>query len=980
MANTSAPVFGHLLRSHRRAAGLTQEQLAERAGLSARAITALERRVNRAPRSDTLALLLDALDLSIADRHALEAAARGAHHADRAEMDERTDGTHGQPPFVGRLRERAVIKRHLGGDGPPCLVVSGEPGIGKSRLLREARLYARADGLTVLEGGGHRRSGQEPFAPIVEALAHYLADQSPAEQRANLRGCAWLVRLLPELAGMLTPPVAWGEMESEQERRLMFGAVIQLLRNVAGPAGTLLILDDLQWAGPDALELLAALVRAAPRAELRVLCACRDTEVPIAHPLGTLLADLTRESLVGSLRLGPLTADEASDLLSDLLGEMAMSEEPLRERLLARAEGVPFFLVSCAQSVRAGALDGDISEEIPWGVEQSVRQRIALLPASAHELLDVAAVVGRSAPGRLLVQVCELPERDALAVLDGVCQARLLVEDAGGDYHFVHDIMREVVDADLGTTRRKVLHRCVGQALERAPGAVPVEALAYHYARSDTPEHALAYLEQAAERALAQYAHAAAESHLQELIQIYDGQGRPNEAARARERLGLVLCLVACHDRALDALDAAAAVYRTSGDMVALAGVVAQIAWVHARQGAPDAGLAVLEPLLDRLHPDTLPAETLANLYIALGELYMVACRYTEQLRAVERAAEYAREAHATPLLAQATMRRGAALQSLGRLDEACSALEEAIHLADAASDARSLCRTLSNLGIICLIQGQLAEAAAWCGRGLEVAERLGDPTAVAFIGYELGMTAYYQGEWESAATTFERAADLMGPLEESWVSAYALLGQSWLGLGTGDGEAATRALEDVTARAESIGELQVLRHAAAALAERDLLEGRPEAARARLEPLLDRAGQHELHVTLLLPLLAWAQLSLGDHLRATDLAAEGVERARTQTHQLALVDALRIQARVAAAEGRGTAARAALEEALTLARAMPYPYAEAKALYVYGLLLAADGEPERARERFTAALALCDQLGEGLYRPHIERGLAGLR
>ncbi|HEU5441504.1 MAG TPA: AAA family ATPase, partial [Ktedonobacterales bacterium] len=946
MSSVPAPAFGNLLRRYRRAAGLTQEQLAERAGLSARAITALERGVNRAPRSDTLALLLDALDLSSEDRQALEAAARRAHHASQAGGYEPDGGSEGQPPFVGRVREREMIERQLGGDGPPCLVVSGEPGIGKSRLLREARLSARARGLTVLEGGCHRGSGQEPFAPIVEALARYLVGRSPAERRADLQGCSWLARLLPEVAGMLTPAAAW-EMGSEQERRLMFGAVVQLLRNVSGPAGTLLVLDDLQWAGLDVLELLAALVRAAPHSGLRVLCACRDTEVPITHPLGMLAADLAREGLASTLTLGPLAHGEAAELLSDLLGAVELREVHLRERLLARAEGVPFFLVSYAQSVRGDALDGDAGEDIPWDVEQGVRQRIALLSRAALEMLGVAAVVGRSARGTLLAQACELPERDALAALDIVCQARVLAEDAVGDYCFVHDIMREVVEADLGTTRRKVLHRRVAQALERAPGSTPIEALAYHYARSDTPEHALTYLQQAGERALAQYAHAVAESHFREMIQIYENLGRPVEAAQVRERLGLVLCLMARHDRALDALDTAAAVYRASGDRAALAGVAAQIGWVHARRGAPDAGLAVLGPLLDRLDPSTLPAETLANLYIALGELYMVACRYAEQLRAVERAAKYAREAHAVPLLAQATMRRGAALQSLGRLDEARGALEAAVRLADAANDARSLCRALSSLGNICLLQGQLAQAATLCSRGLEVAQRLGDPTATAFISYELGMAAYSQGEWESAAAAFGQAVDLMGQVEASWVSVYALLGQAWLGLATGGGEAAAQALEEVSTRAEAIGELQVQRLAAAALAERDLLDGRPRAARARLEPLLDRPGQHELHVTMLLPLLAWARLALGDHTLAANLAAEGVERAQAHSHRLALADALRIQAQVHTALGRGAEAKAALEEALALARAMPHPYAEAKALYVYGLLLAAEGEPE---------------------------------
>jgi predicted ATPase len=148
----------------------------------------------------------------------------------------------------------ALLNRHLGGEGPPLLLLAGEPGIGKSRLLREVVPYAHAAGWTVLAGTG-QRGGQDPYAPLVDAFAAVLRGRPPAGLRGALHQCAWLVRLLPELAvlgpGVLPPLPAW-TLRPEQERRFLVETVLRFLGNLAGPAGTLLVLDDLQWAGADA--------------------------------------------------------------------------------------------------------------------------------------------------------------------------------------------------------------------------------------------------------------------------------------------------------------------------------------------------------------------------------------------------------------------------------------------------------------------------------------------------------------------------------------------------------------------------------------------------------------------------------------------------------------------------------------------------------------------------------------------------------
>jgi transcriptional regulator with XRE-family HTH domain len=184
--------FGEVLRCYRKAAGLTQEELAERAGLSARGISDLERGIKAVPRKDTVQLLADALRLTAEDRALFEAARKGGVPPDPLTMRRPTIAAarSGTPPFVGRARELALLERHLAGDGPPVLVLAGEPGIGKSRLLGEAARRAVSGGWQVLAGGCQRRGGQEPYAPILGALQGCMRRRSPADLRADLRGCA----------------------------------------------------------------------------------------------------------------------------------------------------------------------------------------------------------------------------------------------------------------------------------------------------------------------------------------------------------------------------------------------------------------------------------------------------------------------------------------------------------------------------------------------------------------------------------------------------------------------------------------------------------------------------------------------------------------------------------------------------------------------------------------------------------------------
>ncbi|HEX6800339.1 MAG TPA: AAA family ATPase [Ktedonobacterales bacterium] len=993
------------LRRLRRAAGLSQEELAERAGLSRTGISELERGLKRAPHKDTVTRLANALQLDGAERIAFEVAARGrSRPADvRAASASPAALRSVAGQFVGRERELARLIRFLAGDGTPLMLLSGEPGIGKSRLLREAAARARDAGWTVLEAGCQRRSGQPPYAPLLEALAQHVASRAPAQLRADLDGASWLVRLLPELADTTIVPAPQWVLPPEHDRRLMFGAVARYLANVAGPAGTLLALDDLQWAGIDALDLLGFLVslsRSPSGPPLVLLGTYRSTEVGTDHPLSHLLADLARDGLADDVSLGPLAPEEARSLLEGLLnGEDGTDRRTaLIDRLLERAGGVPFYLVSCARAAqardeRAGQpkLESGADEEaVPWDAAQSIRQRLALLPAGAEALLGSAAVVGRQV-GRPILEALaawlNLEPRSAATMLAAAQHARLLLEDGDAAYRFAHDLIREVAAADLGAWRRRTAHGVIAEAMEaqltEPERDVRAAELALQFVQSGAIERALPYLERAGELAQARYANADAEHIYRELLQHYEHLGRALDAARAGERLGQVLTTMAHFDEAVAVLKVSALTYQRFNNVDGYAQVMAAIGRVCATNGAADQGIEELE-LVRRAFDNDQPTRGEVAVYTVLALLYWTSARYSKQAAAAARAASVARTLGDNDEVIWANALHGMALSLLGRLEDGVALLEGVLPQLEQKGDIDHFGLIVNQLAEAYACQGKFDLSLRYSVRVRELSEVFGNPLAKSYACYWLGLHALYTGDWRKSRAAFDESYSFAAPIEMAELrgvaAGYPLLGLGQLVSAQGEHELGGRYLEEALAGARRGIPPRLLRPVQGCLAEADLFAGQPVAALSRLDSLVEtQAGREGIDATPLLPLLAWAHLEAGNLQRAEEVTAEALSRCRSERHQVALLDALRVRALLAIRLERWDQAAAALDEAISLARTMPYPYAEAKALYVYGELEVTRGDSAAARERYEQAQAICQRLGEVPYRQRIEQSLAGL-
>jgi transcriptional regulator with XRE-family HTH domain len=1019
MTAERSPTFADRLRDLRRASGLSQEKLAERAGMSVRALRKLESGATQTPRRDTIDLLASALRLDETAHAAFAQVAwrrlvAGPNAAAQAQRRPRGE----EPPLIGRAAELTLVAQQLAGAMPPLLALLGEPGIGKSRLLAEAGDMARSAGWTVLSGGCARRSGQEPYAPFVDMLSLAIAVRSPAQRRQDLRGCSWLPRLLPELAEQRAIPAPDWTLSAEQERRLIFAAIVQYLANIAGPSGTLLLLDDLQWAGQDALDLLAGLAR--PRVgstSLRLLIACRDTEIGPDTLLTLLLADLAREGLAASQLLAPLSPEEAGELAELLLdgrqqgvveadaaaGRAGAGSDESRTHSLAtalatRTGGRPYFLVSCALAVRAARERGSASEGtemalLPWNVAASLRQRIALLPETAQELLGVAAVAGRRAPRMLLMQVgaqLDKSEPELVAALEATHRAGLLQEASSDAYAFAHDLVREVVARDLSAARRASLHRRVGEALEGLPEhkRVPAE-LAWHFQQAGESARALPYALMAGHQADVVYAHAEAEKHYHVALNLAQDLQEHSSEAEALERLGAILTIQGRQHEALATLEDAATSFLATGDGEGHLRISAQLAELHGVMWRSDDGLKRFAPLAAAA--DDSGAYTaspgLARLYFALSGMYTQRAVNAGRLHAMIRAEQLARAAQDDVILARVLTQRGRQGFYAGD-DVDAPDLRDVLALAERLGDPQVYFEVLGSLAGIHCSGGDLASAQVCYQRGLALAEQVQDFAEQAEWLVGLGTVDLCRGEWQQARVLFEQAETIHEQLARSSApETFVTIPLSLATLDTqqGRGEPAVARLTQTLALIQLRGIRPSEGPAISALSEYDLVEGRVDPACQRLREFCARPTVHGWkdgweHLWLHgLPWLAWAQMALGeceDSVRTIQIA---VARARALTYPLILVDALRIQAMIAAQQQQYHAATDDLDEAITRCQALPYPYAEAKALWVYGQLEVMRGDPGAATDRFAAALSICDRLGEGLYRPHIEREMRHL-
>src|SRR4051794_25031679 len=436
------------------------------------------------------------------------------------------------PPigYVGRVEERAALATLLDqarDANTRVAFLSGEPGIGKTRLATHLAVEAHGDGATVLYG----RCDEDlslPYGPWAEALRHYVGQAPDAVLAAHAeRHGGELARLVPDVRARIAGYPAPTETDPETERYLLFAAVSGLLEEAAREAPLVLVLDDLHWSDKPSLSLLRHLVTHAGDLRLLVIGTYRDSDLTRAHPLTELLADLHREEGVTRVPLSGLAHGDVVAIMEAAAGhDVADAGRDLAQAIVRETDGNPFYVGELLRHLtESGALvqgddgrfrlEGTIEElGLPQSVREVVGRRVERLSEQSRRALSVAAVIGRDFEVGLLARVIGTDEDDLLDLLDEALQASVVHESSGavGWFTFAHALINHTLYEELSRTRRARLHGRIAAAIEAECGhdvGARVAELAHHSIQAAIPDDAVKaidYARRAGERALAELA------------------------------------------------------------------------------------------------------------------------------------------------------------------------------------------------------------------------------------------------------------------------------------------------------------------------------------------------------------------------------------------------------------------------------------------------------------------------------------------
>jgi class 3 adenylate cyclase len=448
--------------------------------------------------------------------------------------------------YVGRAEERAALQEalNLARSGQRQVVLlSGEPGIGKTRLASYAAHHAHSEGFAVLWGACSEELAvpYEPWIEVCTQLVERTPDELLASHMKRHGGeLSRLARNLRERAPDLPVPQA---SDPETERYLLFNAVAGLLGEAAEAVPLCVVLDDLHWGDAQSLALLKQLLRAHEQGSLQLIATFRDSELGKDHPLTAVLADLRRAQGIQRIALHGLGADEVAEFMTAAAGhELEADAVELAAQIASETDGNPFFvgeiLLGLSESgalvfdegAQRWSIDSSAAIALPESVREVIERRVERLGEESLEALRLAAVVGREFDLELLSAVTERDETRLLDQLETAVAASVLAESSErvGRFRFAHALINQTLYDGLGATRRARMHRRVAEALEQLYVADPDEhfgELALHWrlaAVSVDKAKAADYALKAGRRALEHLAPAEAVKYFTDAVEQTD--------------------------------------------------------------------------------------------------------------------------------------------------------------------------------------------------------------------------------------------------------------------------------------------------------------------------------------------------------------------------------------------------------------------------------------------------------------------------
>ncbi|MGQ0601103.1 MAG: tetratricopeptide repeat protein [Anaerolineales bacterium] len=679
-------------------------------------------------------------------------------------------------PLVGRAHELAQL---VAACAPHhFIVLEGEAGIGKTRLMEEALELKRANGATALMLRCYAGQASLAYGPVIEGLRSALRSPGVAARVSALPAHhrAEAARLLPELHTADLPLIAPLESPGAQSRFLEALRLV-LVAAIAEPAFGVLGVDDAQWADEATLDLLSYIVRRlptshrdggeprgvattvalsqaqaslAPATPLAVLATWRGEDVPAGHRLRALLAEATR---AGNAHHFTLTRLQLADVQTLMQSAIHHQPDPqLAHRLFAETEGLPLFVVEYLGSL---AQTADTNWSTPTGVRELLSAKLAALSETGQQVLNAAAVIGRSFEFETLQAASGRGEGETLAALEELL-ARGLVREVNNGYDFSHEKLRSLAYEQTSLARRRILHRRTAEALVNVSHQRSAAGeIARHFQNAGQAEQAAHYFQLAGEHARSLFANAEALEHFRAALSA----GHPTPTF-LHEAIGDLQTLAGEYGAALQSYASAAAT--ATPEM--LAELERKLGNVYDRRGEWELAESHFRAAHAALGDDGPPA-VLARLFTDWAR----AAHHTGQSGpAAERArhalqlAEGAHDAHA---LAQAHNVLGLVANREERFAEAQAHFEKSLELAEARIDPDARVAALNNLALVCREAGDLPRAQQLTEAALTLCASLGDRHREAALHNNLADLHHARGEEAAAMQHLTTAVKLFAEI-----------------------------------------------------------------------------------------------------------------------------------------------------------------------------------------------------------------------
>ncbi|RDD88353.1 hypothetical protein DVZ84_15550 [Streptomyces parvulus] len=892
------------------------------------------------------------------------------------------------PVFVGRAGELDTLKDALGradAAEPQALLLGGEAGVGKTRLVEEFAGEATRRGAVVALGGCVEIGADGlPFAPFSTAL-RALRRHLPAELAAAAAGQEEeLARLLPEL-GEATPGSGGGRHDEESMARL-FELTARLLERVAARHTVLLVLEDLHWADASTRHLIAYLLRTLRTGRLVVLATYRSDDIHRRHPLRPLLAELDRLRTVRRLELSRFTRDEVG---RQIAGILAAEPDPLQvDAIFERSDGNAFFVEELAVAAHEGSCTG-----LTDSLRDLLLVRVEALPESAQRVARIVAEGGSTVEYRLLAAVARLTEDDLIEALRSAVNANILLPAPDGDgYRFRHSLVREAVGDDLLPGERSRLNRRYAEALEAEPALVPaserVMRLASYWYHAHDPAKALPAVLDASAEARRRHAYAEQLRLLERAMELWDSA--PDEVRATLRPVDYTEIYPPCGCdpatkplRYLDLMAEAAVAGRLCGereramkitkralryleepDAGAGAGTGSRdpqrAAWFWTQrsllvqaQGRGDGWreLGIAQELVRGLPPSQVHAEVLAM----AANWQMLHSPGPGAVTAAERAVEYARMVGAADIELNARLTLGGLMVDAGQIDAGLAEMFQVRDRVVAQGRSPAVARSHVNLPSALEGVGRSEEAIGVLREGIDLTRRMGLLDSEAWVWGNLAESLISLGRWDEAM----RAADMAAaPGRGPAPRGGAALKRAVISLARGECAEAARLHAEARAAYGSHDPMPQhhlpLASLAVGLAAAD---GRLQDARAELGSALDTGfppGTQRYGWPLLLS-AAEAEADARTLPAAAEGRAEALERIAAAAKSLAtgapVWEAHALWVRAELLRARDLDTPHTWSEAVTAFECLERPYDLARVRHrLAGALLATGGEDERAR------------------------------